>query len=75
MPNQPAANPVTHCHRQPLPLPEIADLLNRVDAGIGALMDLLKSCHGQICAEGLAALMQPHVDALRRASCELNDHH
>lgn len=60
--------------RQPLPLADIADLLNKADAGFAGLLELLTNGRGSVSTEGIAALMKPHADALHRASLELNDH-
>ena len=57
-----------------LSISSIAELLNNADAGITALIELLRSSRGGVSPEGIAALIKPHADALKRASAELNDH-
>jgi len=54
-------------------LAAIAAAINRVDAGLSGLQELLDRGTGPVSAEGIAALIRPHIDSLRRASAELND--
>jgi hypothetical protein len=52
---------------------EIVRSINQVDDGLSALIDLLAKADQPVSAGGIAALMRPHADLLRRASAALND--
>lgn len=66
--------PRPHPARAPLSLSSIAELVNGAEAGIAALVKVLRATRGEVSGEGIAAIIQPHADALTRASAELNDH-
>jgi len=57
----------------PLSLAQVADAINDADAGIAALIELLTKACEPVAPAGIARLLRPHHDALRRAAEFLTD--
>lgn len=66
--------PPSRTSRPLMPIQRIADLLNDADAGIEALIGLLDQASSPIAPGGIAHLLRPHHQALRRAAEDLSDH-
>lgn len=66
---------LTHQHQghAPLSLAQVAEAINDADAGIEALIELLTKACEPVAPAGIARLLRPHHEALRRAAEVLTD--